>query len=180
MEYTYDRSAAVIYAMRWAYRRNPLFFDFTDIGGNCTNFVSQCILAGCCTMNFTNTYGWYYVSPEDRSPSWTGVEYLYNFLTSNVDAGPYGEEADVLALTLGDVVQLASSDGDFYHSLLVVGTDMGEPLLAAQSNDAFARPLSAYSYATARGIHILGYRKDAVPCPCFKELYSGESLLDCL
>ncbi len=180
MDYNYDRASAVAYGMRWAYRRNPLFYDFTEIGGNCTNFTSQCILAGCCTMNFTETFGWYYVSPEDRAPSWTGVEYLYNFLTSNEDVGPFGEEADTSRLVPGDVVQLAGDNGDFYHSLLVVGTDSGEPLLAAQSNDAFAKPLSAYNFSTARGIHILGYRRDTPPCPCFISLYNGESLIDCL
>ena len=180
MDYTYDRASAVAYAMRWAYRRNPLFFDFSEIGGNCTNFTSQCILAGCCTMNFTDTFGWYYLSPEDRAPSWTGVEYLYNFLTSNEDLGPFGEEADVSRLIGGDVVQLADGNGDFYHTLFVVGADLGEPILAAQTNDAFARPLSSYSYGTARGIHLLGYRKSTPPCPCFASLYNGESLLDCL
>ena len=55
----YLRGRAVAYAERWALSRNPLFYDFAGVGGDCTNFVSQCILAGCCTMNFTPTYGWY-------------------------------------------------------------------------------------------------------------------------
>ena len=41
----YDRARAVEYARRWALARNPLFLDFTGLGGNCTNFVSQCIFA---------------------------------------------------------------------------------------------------------------------------------------
>ena len=49
----YNRERAVEYAKRWALDRNPLFVDFTEIGGNCTNFVSQAVLAGSCTMNYT-------------------------------------------------------------------------------------------------------------------------------
>ena len=44
----YQRERAVEYARRWALDRNPLFADFSGIGGNCTNFVSQCVLAGSC------------------------------------------------------------------------------------------------------------------------------------
>ena len=49
----YDRERALAYARRWALDRNPLFYNFTTVGGDCTNFVSQCVLAGCCVMNGT-------------------------------------------------------------------------------------------------------------------------------
>ena len=74
----YDRDAAVRYAHRWAYRRNPAYFDFSELGGDCTNFVSQCIYAGSGVMNFTPTYGWYYINAQNRAPAWTGVQYLYH------------------------------------------------------------------------------------------------------
>ena len=56
---SYDRRSAAAYAQRWAYFRNPDFLDFSDLGGDCTNFASQCIYAGSGVMNFTPTYGWY-------------------------------------------------------------------------------------------------------------------------
>ena len=37
-------------------------------------------------------YGWYYLSESDRSASWSGVEFLYNFLVSNNSVGPFGKE----------------------------------------------------------------------------------------
>ena len=43
----YDRRAAVLYAHRWAYGRNPAFYDYEHLGGDCTNFASQCIYAAC-------------------------------------------------------------------------------------------------------------------------------------
>ena len=69
----YDRQAAVEYAHRWAYHRNPDFYNFDELGGDCTNFASQCLYAGAGVMNYTPTFGWYYISADDRSPSWTGV-----------------------------------------------------------------------------------------------------------
>ena len=75
----YDRERAYEYAKKWAFDRNPLFFDYTGIGGNCTNFVSQAIYAGGCVMNFTPVYGWYFLSDSRRTASWTGVEFFYNF-----------------------------------------------------------------------------------------------------
>ena len=42
----YDRQKAVAYARRWALGRNPAYFDFQDLGGDCTNFASQCLYAG--------------------------------------------------------------------------------------------------------------------------------------
>ena len=41
----YDRAAAVRYAHLWAYGRNPRYYDYESIGGDCTNFASQCIYA---------------------------------------------------------------------------------------------------------------------------------------
>lgn len=51
LEFPYNREAAVKYAVEWAYRRNQEYYDFEQIGGDCTNFVSQCILAGTGVMN---------------------------------------------------------------------------------------------------------------------------------
>ena len=107
----YDRQRAVEYARRWALSRNPLFFDFTGRGGNCTNFVSQCIFAGCGIMNYTPTFGWYYRSADDRAPAWTGVDELYSFLTGAEDfisqnggVGPFGRDA-----TVAETVELCES-----------------------------------------------------------------------
>lgn len=42
----YDRQAAFEYAKKWAFRRNPRYYNFEKIGGDRTNFASQCIYAG--------------------------------------------------------------------------------------------------------------------------------------
>lgn len=87
----YDRKAAVRYAHQWAFSRNPAFNDYEELGGDCTNFASQCLYAGTGVMNFTPTYGWYYIDANNKAPAWTGVAYFYNFITRNeISPGPFG------------------------------------------------------------------------------------------
>ena len=174
----YLRERAVIYAKKYAFGQNPIFGNFRGIGGNCTNFVSQCIYAGSCVMNYTPTFGWYYVSLDDRSPSWTGVQYFYNFMTENTDVGPFGREAVPDELEIGDVIQLGNNRDGFYHTLLIVGFEGEDPLVAAQTDDAFARPLSTYSYDFSRFIKILGVRIDVdVKDDCFNSVLGGIAIV---
>lgn len=180
----YDRIRAVEYARRWARSRSPLFINFTGYGGDCTSFVSQCILAGSCEMNFTPTFGWYYVSPTDRAPAWSGVEAFYDFMTGapgfameNGGTGPYGREVGRAELAVGDVVQLSDAEGDFYHTLLVTERSGDEVLVAAHSDDALDRRLS--SYTSARGqrfIHIEGVRVEVAEQTCYFDLLEGIAL----
>lgn len=154
----YIRSAAVSYAKEWAYRRNPMYFDFDDLGGNCTNFASQCIFAGSGVMNFTPVYGWYYLSLNNRAPAWTGVDELYRFLTTNRGAGPRGVLTDLINIREGDIIQLKFDEGPrFDHTPVVVDKGNGTPstiLVAANSYDCDCRPLSTYKYIDIRPIHI--------------------------
>ncbi|WP_294480862.1 amidase domain-containing protein [uncultured Ruminococcus sp.] len=156
-EYPLNISAEIEYARRWAFSRNPSFYDFENSGGDCTNFVSQCIFAGGAVMNYTRDIGWYYISLNDRAAAWTGVEYFYRFMVTNRGAGPFGEEVNISKAAVGDVIQLGSSSG-FYHSLLVTSL-CGEPCVSAHSFDAFDRPLSSYSFEKLRCLHIIGARK---------------------
>ena len=42
----YDRKSAAGYAMKWALSRNTAYKDYEEWGGDCTNFISQCVHAG--------------------------------------------------------------------------------------------------------------------------------------
>lgn len=159
----YDRQAAAAYAKRWAMRRNPDYYSFNGIGGDCTNFASQCVFAGANIMNYAPTFGWYYISANNRTASWTGVEYFYNFLTGNAKgigngAGPFAEEVPSNKIKIGDIIQLGKAGGDFYHSPVVVGFSNGVPLVAAHSYDAYGIPIDSYTFDQIRYIHILGVR----------------------
>ena len=156
-EIGYQREAVLEYAKQWAKGRNPRYLDFEHMGGDCTNFASQCIYAGSGVMNYTPTMGWYYSSGSNRSPSWTGVVYLYNFLTGNKSVGPYGAETNEKGVEPGDIVQLGNKNG-YYHSPVVVDVAGNNILVAAHSYDAYMRPLDSYIYEKVRFIHIQGVR----------------------
>jgi len=156
---TYDRDKSIAYAHQWAYGRNPAYYNFDLSGGDCTNFISQCLYAGCGVMNYTRDVGWYYRSPYDRAAAWSGVEFLYRFLIRNQGAGPYAAELPLEHVQAGDIIQL-SFDGLFYsHSLFVVGT-YPDILIATHSYDCDNRPLDTYTYRLARLIHIEGVRSN--------------------
>ncbi|MBQ1947616.1 MAG: amidase domain-containing protein [Clostridia bacterium] len=155
----YRREDAVDYAEAWALRRNPKYYDYENLGGDCTNFVSQCLYAGSGVMNYTPTFGWYYIDANRKSPSWTGVVYLYNFLTENISRGVYGRPTSKENAMPGDVIQLGNQNR-WYHSLLLLSREGNELYVAAHDNDALYRPLSSYRYDRVRFIHILGYYTD--------------------
>ena len=154
----YNRSLAVEYAQKWALSRNPNYYNFDALGGDCTNFISQCLYAGSGVMNYTPDTGWYYFSLNNRSAAWTGVDFLYRFLTTNTGPGPYGTLLPLQYAIPGDVIQLSFNNNTFSHSLLVTYTDTYQNtdsiLVAAHTNDALNRPITSYNYQVARLIHI--------------------------
>ena len=179
----YDRASALRYAARWARDRNPLFYNFTEVGGDCTNFVSQSVLAGSCVMNFTPDFGWYYLSVNNRAPAFTGVQAFWNFFTGAADfaavnggVGPFGSEAAADEVEPGDVIQLGRADGSYYHTLLLTGIRDGELLVSAHSNDAYDRPLSSYNAPLIRYLHIEGVRFELPFSSCADALIAGVSL----
>ena len=176
----YLRENALMYANRFALSQNPIFGNFAGIGGNGTNFVSQCIYAGSCRMNYKPTFGWYYISMNERSPSWTGVEYFYNFITTNADVGPFGRDAMPDELEVGDVIQLGREGEGYYHTLIIIGFDGDDPLIAAQTDNALGRALSTYEYDFARYIKILGVRLIDAPTndDCFESVYNGIAIIN--
>ena len=162
-EIEYNRSKAIMYAHKWAYERNPKYYNFDMLGGDCTNFISQVLYAGCGVMNNNGDMGWHYNNINDRSPSWSGVEFLYVFLVNNEGVGPYAVKTEVESIIPGDVLQLKFGKYTFGHSQVVV--DAGSP---ASINNIFVtthtfnsdnRPLSSYSWSEIRFLHILGARK---------------------
>ncbi len=159
----YKREKAVAYAHTWANGRNPQYYSFDFMGGDCTNFASQAIYAGAGVMNYTRDVGWYYISLQNRSAAWTGVEHLHNFLVNNKGPGPFGKTVPMEKILPGDIIQLRFHGADaFSHSLIVVSTgavpDPDNILIATHSYNADNRRLSSYSYEDARFIHIQGAR----------------------
>ena len=153
----YDRKSAVEYARKWALGRNPNFADFNEMGGDCTNFISQCLLAGGGILNYDYVRGWFYESLTKRSPSWTSVSYLQNFLLrKEKSVGPFGRIATIDEIEMGDIIQLRQNATHFNHTVIVTNKTGGNIYVSAHTNDALDKPLEKYYYKALMPIKILG------------------------
>lgn len=160
---SYDRGKVLQYAHKWAYARNPAYLDFEKLGGDCTNFASQCVYAGCGIMNHTPVYGWYYDNSFNRTASWTGVNYFYDFLTGNKGRGPFAEEVDAEDAEPGDIAQISFSDSkSFDHSPVIVKIEEKKGkdgiLIAAHTFDTDYYRLMEFEPVHIRFLHIVGVR----------------------
>lgn len=165
IEIPYRRQEAVNYAKKWAYGRNPNYYNFDQLGGDCTNFISQCLYQGSKVMNYAKDTGWYYLTANNKAPGWTGVEFFYQFLTKNRGVGPYAKEilmTDPL-LQVGDIAQLAFEEGKFAHTVMIVKIEnqnnIHQIYTASHTYDTFEKPLGSYKTYQIRFLHIQAIRK---------------------
>ena len=71
-------------------------------------------------MNFTPTYGWYYIDANNKAPAWTGVVYFYNFITRDeISPGPFGVETTLDHLEPGDFIQFRFNKEAFGHTPII-------------------------------------------------------------
>lgn len=125
-----NRSAAQTYALNHVYNPSSNYPDYSNYGGDCTNFVSQCLEAGGWTKvndgNRYSSYSWFHpvgsTMPSEslRSASWTSASYLYNFLNANSDRA-VPASYPLSSYEIGDVVQLYSTSYSpaWHHSMII-------------------------------------------------------------
>jgi len=154
----YNREKAREYAEKWGYKRNPQYYNFDNIGGDCTSFVSQCLYAGSNVMNYKKDIGWYYNSINDRAAAWSGVEFLYKFLINNKGVGPQGNETNINKIEIGDSAQLSFDGNKFAHTLIIVNIKKNKSLdniyVASHTLDTYNKKISEYNFKKIRFIHI--------------------------
>ena len=131
----YNRKKAVEYALKWALDRNPAYYNYDYIGGDCTNYISQCLYSGIPQMNYEKN-GWYYINANNKSPSWTGVEFLYDFLIHNQSIGPRGELINKAEIELGDIIQLSFGYDIYGHTLIVTSFEGDSIRICAHTIDS--------------------------------------------
>ena len=157
----YNRESAIEYAKKWAYKRNPKYYNFDFVGGDCTSFASQCLYSGGGVMNY-NLNGWYYKNGYNKSPSWSGVEFLYQFLINNKNIGPFGSNSKYNEVEKGDLIQLSFDKEKFSHTLIVVDVllkhNYRNIYVAAHTDDCFYRNILEYRFKDIRFIKIDGIR----------------------
>ena len=150
--YTYSPVAAATYAAsNWVNGSNanpfPTFYSggSSDGGGNCTNFASQCIMAGFVGSwhpidvyqnrgHFVADIGgnpgtaWYFLSSGTKSSSWAGANNLYVLAKANklsykglhFQPNPW----DYRNVVPGDIIFADwEADGIVDHSIVVTGID---------------------------------------------------------
>lgn len=146
--FTYDRRAAVQYAERWWDSYNPDFRQFTV---DCTNYVSQCLLAGGAPMRggSDRSKGWWY-RQNDWSYSWSVAHSMRWYLSGSTE-GLQGKEVDSPEkLNPGDVICYDfEGDGRWDHTTIVVSKDANNmPLVNAHTDNSRQRYWS-YEDSTA-------------------------------
>ena len=132
----YNRSKAAKYAQDYAKSYNPNYPNYNNAGGDCTNFVSQCVYDGGMPMRIGSTDAYWYYNSSGRSPSWAGADYFMRHWTKVRSSSYYGRAYEVRIytrdyilnnraafgsfLSLGDIVQVLNGvDSKASHSIIV-------------------------------------------------------------
>jgi hypothetical protein len=131
----YNREAAVRYANTWWDSRNPAFPAF-DV--DCTNFISQCLLAGGAPMHgYPNRGNGWWLQGGTWSFSWSVAHSLRWYLATSKKGLTATQVSTAQELGLGDVIAYDfEGDGRFDHSTIVTAKDGAEPLVNAHTFNA--------------------------------------------
>lgn len=127
---TYNPSKAIAYAEKYWNNYNENYSDYNEIGGDCANFVSQCLVAGGLSM----TDGWYWNDYYDRSGSWSYCPSMYNYFK---DKGyEIIEKPSASDIKEGNPILYAWDGVTWGHAAICVGKDSkGVPVVAAHNDD---------------------------------------------
>lgn len=147
-DFQYDRRAAVKYAEHWWNNYHP---DFPIFEVDCTNYVSQCLLAGGAFMHGApvRERGWWFQA-ENWSFSWA-VAHSMRWYLSGANEGLIGKEVETASeLQAGDVICYDfQGDGRWDHTTIVVDKDQDDmPLVNAHTENSRYRYWS-YEDSTA-------------------------------
>ena len=165
----FDRNKAVAYANQYYHSRNPIWYNFTDEGGNCQNYASQCLLEGGIPLDYFGEEQWKcYVEDPDYEPeineeetatgrtrSWVNVGYFYNYAKWNEGKGMAADaNVNLYYAQPGDII-IVGNNG-LSHTVIVSKVVDGHILVNSNSIDMKDYPVEAYTYTTIMLIKILG------------------------
>lgn len=121
----YNREAAVRYAIKYALVPNREYKYYNVIGeggGDCTNFISQCLKVGGAPMDYNNLRPWWYDMKEGKaSICWAVAHSLYWYLkTSRNNNKIKGREVDdIRELEMGDLIFYENYNNVIFHSTII-------------------------------------------------------------
>jgi hypothetical protein len=162
---SFNRVAAAQYAQIWAVRRNPNFPDFSSSGGggDCTNFVSQVMLAGGWTMieGGKRDSGSWWCHGDEASHAWASASHFADFLEKS-GRGSICTRSD---LELGDVVQMSTYGSRIHHTMVVssllCGPDGDEIYVSYHTRDNLNKSLNQIEADNAHNDQMFFYWKIA-------------------
>lgn len=137
---TFDWTAAYNYGLFWAKARNSAYLDYSNLGGDCANFVSQCFTAG----GYPTDSNW---SPYTYD--WINNVGLRSWLLSSGRGIP----TNVGAMGYADIVNYDwHGDGLYDHVAIVTG--LPGPRVSCHTTDQYNIPYhygysdTVYEFAT--------------------------------
>ncbi|AEY65766.1 amidase domain-containing protein [Clostridium sp. BNL1100] len=174
----------------WAYNHwnnySKEYLNFGDEkwkGGDCTNFVSQCLRAGGAANDKSGAFQWYYnkkgtlaTSNDDYSWTWSTARGLNSTLSGNLKNNEFGPKATQKVIIgdnqydasigeyviPGDVIQYHwKNKSAISHAAVIVGMIYNsakvryEPVIAEHTEDSWFTPWTNNAYKTYF-IHITG------------------------
>lgn len=182
----YDRDKAYDWAHTYWDNYSPAYVNLGAQkweGGDCTNFVSQCLKAGGANNDKTGSYQWFYDSKgtakttnDSYSWTWSTSRGFNNIILGNYkfnEYGPKGTEKVIMGdanydgtfgqfLTYGDIVQYQwSPSAKITHTAIIVNMvynsskERYEPVIAEHTYDSWSTPWTNNAYKT-HFVHITG------------------------
>ncbi len=160
---SYKYKDAVAYAEKYYKNYNPNYPDWEIYGGDCANFVSQCLYAGGKQMtgvpgtaeSAQDWSNWFskgsVCDTQNVSSTWRGANAFKGYWTQNANHETFEgfcEEVYDYGLN-GDAVSLLNENGKAYHTLIIVGyyyviDEEPDFIVAAHTNDTKTSRLSSY------------------------------------
>lgn len=151
---SYSRANAVNYAITYALTPNAAYKYFPligDNGGDCSNFISQCLRAGGANMVYNTSHPWWYkhnnnlnTKDDTWSVSWAVAHSLYWTLKVNEEknlSGPKGLEINnINKLQIGDLIFYEDAAGKIFHSAIITSMLNSYPLISQHTFEALNIP----------------------------------------
>lgn len=139
----YDPVKAAVYADQWICHEplpedvskdnsyyNPAYPDYSSVGGDCANYVSQCLHAGGMSISGTWSVG---------SMNWCWCPGHYQYMSQ---FGPSVQDPTEKDIYPGSPIYYSSNDfRSYYHVTICVGTNSaGTPIINGHTTDRYHTP----------------------------------------
>lgn len=155
----YNYRAMATYTEQYWKNYNPAYRKYNSLGGDCTNYLSQGLLAGgwkqISTVTPEEYDTWYYAS-NGTADAWIGVNEWSWFTQTAKRTTPL---ANVYQMDIGDVLQVDfNRDGSKDHSMMTTyRSASGVPYLTYHDADTYRRSVASI-IASYPGANYYAYR----------------------